>query len=217
MVRLRKNYFDSQKSQQRRHKESLIRKLEEAQDYARQIGLEITQLILRNQPLRSSSRSKIDIIVHKTSAENESIVKTIDKQKKEFKCLVFKDKTFISNLKYRLSRRILDFADMPSLKKVIELKEKIDKLVELRPINHYGVFVNVKQKITFACKFFLKKMRIFESNYNVEKFIIKISCDGTIITKSKVNILNVSFTIINDKKSCKTAFGNFILGKRDFL
>ena len=46
-----------------------------------------------------------------------------------------------------------------------------------------------------------------------DKIVIKLSCDGTQITKSNVYLLNFTFTIINFKTTCKTSQGNFILGK----
>jgi hypothetical protein len=48
-------------------------------------------------------------------------------------------------------------------------------------------------------------------------FIIKLSADGTNITKSSLKLLNFTFTLINDEKNAKAAAGNYILGKKAFF
>ena len=210
---IRRNYFEVQKNQQYRNRETLRSKLVDAQCFAEQIGLEITQINVRKKTARNTTRRPVDVIVINRQVEDEEIAK----RKKILKCLVFKDKTCVSNMKYKMTRSILDFVEMPGVNEILVLKNKIDDLTELRPTTTYGVYTNVLQKITTACQFFLRKERKTDANYNVDSFTIKISCDGTIITRSKVNLLNVSFTIINDKKTCKTAFGNFILGGFKFF
>ena len=213
---IRRNYFECQKNQQWKNREKLRMKLDEAKRFADQIGLEITQVNVRRKLTGRNLQKSIDIIVSNRREENDAI----DNRKRLLKCVFFKDKACISDKKYKMSRSILDFVEMPGINKVTTIKNKIDGLTELRT-NTHGVYVNVLQKITTACKFFLKKKRKIVPNYSIEdqKFTIKISwlhhacCFiEIIVTRAKVNLLNLSFTIINDKQNCKTAFGNFILG-----
>lgn len=208
MNRILKNYFETQKDQQRRNREALRKKLDEAEKFANQIGLEISQVILEKKTSRNINGRNIDIIVKNIARDN-----SIDKEMKLLRCLAFKDKSMISNIRYKKSRSILDFSQLPGLNKVIKLKKIFDNFFELRPNTLYGTYVNVRQKITIACNLFLKRARRIEPSYNPKKFTIKIACDGTIVATSKVKILNLTFTIINDREKCKTAFGNFILGK----
>ena len=203
----RKNYFDGGKNQQFRNREILRRKLDDAQNFADQIGLEMTVNVNR-KTTRSPTRRPVDIIVNNRLTGDDVIAV----RKKIIKCLIFKEKGGLSDKKYIMAKANLDFVKMPGKNKLLSFQEKINELIELRAKNAYGVYVNASQKITTACKLFLRQERKTDPNFNVNNFTIKISCDGTIVTRANVNILNLSFTIINDKKRCKTAFGNFILG-----
>jgi hypothetical protein len=55
-------------------------------------------------------------------------------------------------------------------------------------------------------------MKLKLINEDEKNLIVKISCDGTNLTQSRFQLLNLTFTIINSSKNCKTASGNFILG-----
>ena len=212
--RIRKNYFQITKKHQRRQKAQLKRKLEDVEKFANQIGLKISQILLKknNNSMLNSTRN-IDIII-KESDDNdlENLKKT-----KTLKCLMFKEKANISNAKYTKTKSILDFAKLPAFYQLNKLKSKIDLLTHLRYENKLGIYVDALQKITLACTLYLRKRRAKEPNFKPDKFILKIACDGTNITRSRVSVLNLSFTIINDRERCKTAFGNFILGNNLFL
>ena len=51
----------------------------------------------------------------------------------------------------------------------------------------------------------------------METFRIKLSADGTSITKSRVNVLVFTFTLLNDVKNAQSVFGQMILGKYFFI
>ena len=75
-----------------------------------------------------------------------------------------------------------------------------------------GFYVEPLQKIKFVCKKYLEK-----KTARVETFRIKLSADGTSITKSRVNVLVFTFTLLNDVKNAQSVFGQMILGKYFFI
>lgn len=205
-----KNYFNTSRNRQCSHKAILRKKLEEVEKYANRIGLEISEIILRKKDynLTHNTTRKIDIVIKDANQEDELIAE----KQKTLRSLIFKEKANISNHKYTKTKSILDFVDMPSFDKINKVKKKIDDLTELKLHNRLGIYVNALQKITLACTLYLTKRKKIQPDFNTDIFTIKIACDGTNITRSRVNLLNLSFTIIDDKERCKTAFGNFILG-----
>lgn len=78
-----------------------------------------------------------------------------------------------------------------------------------------GYYTNVTQKIEMGIKIYLNDLNNDNGVNNIlnDTIIIKYSGDSTNITKSRLKILNFTYTIINDERNCKSANGNYILGK----
>ena len=95
---------------------------------------------------------------------------------------------------------------MPGINKIRVIQKKLVKFFTVYT-NHFGVYCDPYQKIKDVCQKILDR-----SLSTIDKFFIKLSCDGTIITKSFVHLLNFTFTVINEKNFCQTAEGNFMLG-----
>ena len=78
--------------------------------------------------------------------------------------------------------------------------------------NQKGVFVSIREKlrIYMAQLHKNKKLNLIENN----TITIKFCGDGTNLTK-KSSIYNFCFSIIDQKKTCKTAFGHYLIGLFD--
>lgn len=75
--------------------------------------------------------------------------------------------------------------------------------------NTLGFFNSPVEKISFAVKNFIKRTQISNS----ENINIKIGMDGLQITRTHRQILNVTFTIVNENIRATTSKGNYLLGK----
>ena len=78
---------------------------------------------------------------------------------------------------------------------------------------------NLLKKVEFVLKKILENLsKAVSQQVNIENdtFIIKISGDGKILTKSSSReINNIVFTVVNEVTKCKTSMGNYILGKKN--
>ena len=202
-IRRRKSYFEVTRQQKHNQEKTMNNKLKNAQKYASSIGLIIESIILSKISTTTEMRlNKIKIIIKNCEP------KYISENEKIFRCLIAKDRANVSCIKYKLIRSSLDFIYMPGINKIISLQKKINAFFPMK-MNNYGVYCDPHLKIKYVCQ------KLLEKNLYVEdKFIIKLSCDGTLITKSSVHLLNFTFTVVNQSNVCKTARGNYILGDR---
>jgi hypothetical protein len=124
--------------------------------------------------------------------------------------LQVKDKNGLSDQQYNGLHKSLEFT---SLYKINKLKKKINQIFEPIMNNHkQGFYVSPKAKIKWAVERFLKKNPDFEKN----ELKIKISMDGCQIANPRKNILNVTFTMLDDVKTAMSVEGNYILGRKFF-
>ena len=202
-IRRRKNYFEVTRQQKHNQQKTINNKLRQAQKYASSIGLKIESIVLSKMSTDAELRiNKIKIIIQNCQSE------CMSENEKVFRCLVAKDKANVSCIKYKLIRSSLDFIYMPGINKIISLQKKINSFFPIK-MNNYGVYCDPYLKIKYVCQ------KLLEQNLYVDdKFIIKLSCDGTLITKSSVHLLNFTFTVLNQSNVCKTARGNYILGNK---
>jgi hypothetical protein len=201
--RRRKPHFELLSARQRRNNKNEIRtKLESLTEFCKTLKLKIDNITIKELN-EDNENEEIEI----------NIIKKIDKQSKNkkkmsFKGLMAKDKASLSNRRYIVFKNTLEISAIPSLYSVIKMKKKLDDFFKLKN-NDYGYYCVVTQKIKLVCQqFLLENVEVIN-----DTFIIKLSCDGTTITKSHLQILNFAFTVINDVKKAKTASGNYILGK----
>ena len=71
--------------------------------------------------------------------------------------------------------------------------------------NSKGFTVDPREKLEYV----LKKFYANNSSKVKDTFKVRIAGDGANVSKIKINLLNLTFTIINDDGNCKTANGNF--------
>ena len=134
---------------------------------------------------------------------------------KTFKCLEIKDVCNISNENYRKMRKTLSKISpnkLSALKRIYSLKVQLDNHFRVNT-NEKGCYIDPEQKIKFVCKKFLSRNPNFPSNV----FKIKLSCDGITISKTKVQLLNFSFNLLDDQKNALNVEHTYILGKNLFF
>ena len=203
MLRKRKSYFSACDRTKRRHKNLIEKEFENVDDVCRTMSLQIKSVNLESlSPTDRNSNSRIKINVEKPS---ENDIATLDEQ--IFNALQAKDEANLSSRKYRMFRSKLEHLNIPSFYRVKKLQQRLDNLFKIS-VNHFGAYNNPLQKMTFVCSKFL------EHNDKIQNdtFIIKLAADGKVLTRSRVNLLNVTFTIINDDKKAKTSAGHYSLG-----
>ena len=123
-----------------------------------------------------------------------------------------RDRTNQSRRKYTIARNRLMKCKikLPSSSALDKYKLSLNKFFELKKsINGKGYTVNCREKIEFVLKKFYEKNKIIQDN----TFLIKLAGDGCSLNGSRVNILNFTFTIINDHENCMSSKGNYVLGK----
>ena len=200
-ARKRKDYYSCSSKQKVRDINKIDEKLKPADCFCRSKCLQIQKVFVSAlNEHRNKTNSRIEIIDN----SNEEIA-TLEEQ--VFASLIAKDETNLSKRKYKKFRQICKSANLPSYYLVKKMQKKLDRKNKI-VTNQYGVYNKPLEKIQFVCGKYLQK-------YNAVKddiFIIKLSGDGTTITKSNVNLLNFTFTLINDWKTAMTSKGNYSLG-----
>ena len=122
-----------------------------------------------------------------------------------------KDKANLSNLAYSAYRKRLQSLNckMFSAHKLNVFKKKMNQFFTIKS-NRLGCFVDCKEKIVFTLK------KIYE-NFSIEKraalqntFKLHLSGDGCNITKTKFNIINFTFKVLNE--NLQNTSGLYTLG-----
>lgn len=121
---------------------------------------------------------------------------------------LIKDATYLSDHNYQKWRKFNPGIG-PSLRQLKYARTFFGNYFKIYH-NKYGYYYSPYQKIKFVAEMIIK-------NQNYKPFTrinIKICGDATNLTRSKLKLLNLSFTILNEGKKAKTSKGNYILGKK---
>ena len=190
-----KSYFQYSKVTQWTKKKELKIFLAQKIAWLRNIGLEFKEIVLK--PIDDHSD------IQKTEAINVKVETT---QKTEIrtsprKVLLAKDKILMSDKSYHSFKKDLNL-NLPSLQVIKKERKKLDSLFEMKK-NTKGAFNNIVKMIEHKLKTTDLK--------NSEELKFKFSADGKIVSR-KVKLINLTFTIINEKGKAKTAKGNYTIG-----
>ena len=196
----------SLKRQEPEIKFRLKKKLLDFNSFLNSIGLALcpqSTIIIRKKNVLSEASNFNFRITKDESIEQPS------HENKVLKTLGIVDATYISERKYKTLRKELDLRDsLPTLYQLKLMKSTFKIFFELER-NDFGYFLKYPLK---KVEFVLKK--IFDEKpflKETENIILKLSGDGKSITRSNIEINNITFTVINDKDRCKTSVGNYIL------
>lgn len=209
----RKHHFEVSRQSRQYNKAEIRKRLADLNKYLSNIGLSLC------------SNSSIKIKLHDGSTNTENFkIKILnefsgitDQRKSTLETMFVTDSSYISQRTYHKIRRDLNLKDqLPPINQICDLKKSISYLFELN-INRNSCFIKYPlQKVEFVFKKILENLeRSINEDIKIENntFIIKLSGDGKVLTKSSHReINNIVFTIINEENHCKTSRGNYILG-----
>ena len=203
-----KAHFETNIQKRRKNKHQIRKKLTEFNNYLQSIGLVLCSketIILKKYDGNSAPEDFRMKIIEELPPKNDIL-----------NALYVADTCYLSQRTYNKIRTNLNLKDeLPSLYKMINLKKSINNLFDLR-LNRNGAFLKYPlQKVEFVLKKILNNLTALSENLVIDNktFIIKLSGDGKVLTKSsRREINNIVFTVINETEKCKTSIGNYILG-----
>lgn len=166
---------------------------------------------LINMELNKINYSIDTIIIRSKTNEEEGspfIIKynTTDVAKSDVdKCLFFKDKISLADHKYHSFRRGMDLKKkMVPLRLIKKRKLEISTGLNATELSS-GYYIEPIKYIKLRISYYLKNL-ISGNDTNNNKVLVKLSCDGTILSRN-VKIVNFVFSIINEKIKASTASG----------
>jgi hypothetical protein len=146
---------------------------------------------------------------------------------------IMKDKTGISRRKFIQQRKCLKRCNIivPAESRLAHYRKHLmDKVFNLKQNENGNGYKleNCSEKIEFYLKkYYQRQIRKIESNpadsltiqqiIPNDTFYLKLAGDGASLNQSQVNILNFTFTIINDIENAMSVNGNYVLGKKNFV
>ena len=92
-----------------------------------------------------------------------------------------------------------------------KVKQEANLIFKINDENPLGFYNDPIEKIKFVASRYVKKNHASR----FEDLKLKISCDGLQITHTHRTVLNVTFTLVNERKRACTSKGNYILGKKN--
>ncbi len=189
-------------------------------DYKNKIKIKKIKKQIRNEFLEQSKKlkSSLGISISKLTLTNEDDVLKINYIKKndnnrieikdnnyrQYLDILIKDMLHISDkswdfLKLQLGLDIDSHAIIQKKRKTLNLQFELNECNE-------GFYIDPQHAIT------QKLNELYEQNSALGKeIIIKISADGTVISRN-IKVINVVFSIINEKTKATTASGTYLLG-----
>jgi len=204
----RQNYFEVTKCTRTRNKIQIKKRLLDFNSFLNSMGLALnpqaTIIIQKKNPLNEASDFKFKLT-------KEESIEELSHQNKVLKTLGIIDATYISDRKYKTLRKELGLHDsLPALYQLKLMQSTFKDFFELEK-NNFGYFLKYPlKKVEFVLKKILdEKPHLKET----DKIILKLSGDGKSITRTNIEINNITFTVINDRDRCKTSVGNYLLGK----
>ena len=196
-----KAYFASNKLNKYRKRQKLKENLKNASRFLYKNKLSFSKIVISPRTDNNQTDDELDIEILKVAPIK------VSKCQKKMLAVQAKDMANISEKKYEILRKYFSWLQIPSLSAIRPVQNIINNLYTIHQ-NEKGVFVEPLQKIKFVCKKYIEKQNFT----NLKTFKIKLNTDGTSLTKSNVNLLNFSFTLLNEVEKAKSVFGQYILG-----
>lgn len=200
--RKRRDYFDAGRESRRKTKVEIQYKLDDLNEFLKNSGLQFQSVVIVKKNIEFNEDYELNLLGKRFASRSQN------SQVLVMKALQAVDGANMSQRNYIGFKKQMSISCMPSLNILTTFKKRLNQFFDLKK-NEYGNFVDCKQKIEYVLK------KIFTKHSNVVKndtFSLKFSGDGTNITKSSVQLLNFTFTVLNDQERCKTSIGNYILG-----
>lgn len=214
--RQRQAHFSTSSRQQVTNKEQIHQRFRSLNLFLASIGLELDNVNIKEKPPNQFNHDyQINIYKHRVQTNLKERI---------YKMLKAKDQISLSNRKLKIMMETLNEDDktitlhnITKLQKEMNKKFTIEKIFYENTMNIRGLYFRIEQKIHYIVSKYIESCYAMNPNYVVKNEIIKLkfSADGTNLTSSGLNIINFTFSIINDievKTGCKSAQGHYILG-----
>ena len=195
-LRKRKPYFELKDN--KKVKASFKAKLDSFNSYLNSFQLALHQVEIKQVEEVPSNKFQLKI---------EQKIEEIDEN---FIFQTAREEAIMSNnawIKFRQRVNTIPGYDVPPLCRLIKTKKKLNQFYKIYQ-NEFGSFCDAKEKISFILTKIYKKL---DKNIENSKFMIEYCGDGTILTKTKINIINFTFNVLNAKN--RSHNGQFTLGK----
>ncbi len=159
------------------------------------INLQFEEITIKKPDNNNESRAFK--IKYSGSRENS----TIDK------CLFYKDKLSLADHKYFKLRKGMGFKkSMVPLRQIKNRKLEIKAAIEIKELSS-GYYIDPIRYMKMYIQKFLKK----NIDFSEIKIRIKLSCDGTRLSRN-VTVVNFVFSIINEKLKAASVIGCYRIG-----
>ena len=196
----RKNYFTQHIRNKQRNYNLILKKLQEISNYCNSLGLSL--LPVEICPFNNRLFTRKDLKIHQTANNNEDY---------DLKVMKAFDMSLTSYNKYQSIKNHLKDKFFPSKSKVVLIRKKIDTIFNIRS-NQFGFYFDARQKITFILQQRLEYLKEKKSISN-NTIKLKFCADGIQVTKSRIQLINFSFSIIDDIEKSMSPNGHYILGE----
>jgi hypothetical protein len=121
--------------------------------------------------------------------------------------LYLKDKLHLSDNSYEEIRSLMSY-NWPTFYAVSKLRQNLNsECIQNLKTNSKGFYLNVKTRMEEKLFDFFKSVLKSE----IGRITVKFSADSTNVGQ-RLQILNFTFSIVNDKANCKTEYGHYIIG-----
>jgi hypothetical protein len=205
ILRKRRNFFEISREGQRKCRHHIKEKTNDLNMFLKSMGLQFKciEIVRRNDKVDEDFEIKI---MNKTVTK----FKTEETKTLLLDALKAVDEANMSEQSYRGFKKTMKLPSMPTLYRIRAHRSRLNSFFDLKQ-NDFGHYVDARQKIEYVLKKIYKKET---TQIKDDTFFLKFSGDGTNITKTSVQLLNFTFTVLNDKGICKTSSGNYILGEK---
>jgi len=161
----------------------------------RKINLQFEEITIKKA--NNTDESRAFKIKYSSASENS----TIDK------CLFYKDKLSLADHKYFKLRKGMGFKkNMAPLRQIKKRKSEIKAVIEINELST-GYYIDPIRYMKMYIQKFLKK----NVDFNENQIKIKLSCDGTRLSRN-VSVVNFVFSIINEKLKAASVIGCYRIG-----
>ena len=182
------NYFNLVEGGTQRYLDrcNIKRLLRPVYEYCISIGLKLDKIVISEAENNLINLDNVQLEINES--RNAITEQPLDKKVRAFKALIGKDEGNLSDKAYKKFRKNVDFATLPTIDEIVEVRHEIDeKLYTIHENTVKNGFYNEPlDKIKKICTQFVRNQN--GSIYN-DTIVLKLGGDGTSLTKSNTKIL----------------------------
>ena len=202
-IKNRPNYLMLDKVNKHRYRLEIVTKLKQVAQYANTLGLNLENVCFTK---------KNALGFQGFTNKNVKILKSKPRESEPFRVMKCMDIAMLSYRKFDIFKKNY-FFNFTTINRIRRERFYLNGIINSNH-NDYGFFFEPDQKVKLVLTKIIKNLQ--PNKIINDEIILKLSLDGTNLTKIRHKVLNVCFTVINDEKNAMSVNGNCILG-RSFL